>query len=94
MSELKNDYIQILKANPELYYTFISEDLEGIWKEDNELKASCLIAMFIHLSSDMDLNEITEEIDDQLSRHYVDEQVPISVTKVVMKIKEEKAGNN
>jgi hypothetical protein len=94
VTELKSEYISLLKTNPELYYTFISEDLDGIWKEHNELKEACLNAMFIHLSNDMTTEEFNEEVQFQIQKHYNNDKLPKVIEETINQIRKEKAGNN
>ena len=91
VAELKDEYISLLKTNPELYYTFISEDLDGIWKEDKEIKEACLTAMFIHLTNDMTTEEFNEEVEFQLQKHYNNEELPKGVYETINQIKKEKS---
>lgn len=93
IEDLLNDYCDLLHSHPELYYEIMNEDLDGIWKENQKVKTSCLNAMFIHLSSDMELEEFSEEVNFQCNLHYKDEEIPDKISEVVNRIKKEKAGN-
>lgn len=94
IEQLKSDYIEILNDSPSLYYDLISEDLRSLWTKDDELKAVCLKAMFLHLAKDMTLVEFEEEVTFQTKKYYANDKIPILIEETVNRIKKEKAGNN
>lgn len=90
VESLLDEYVALLNSEPSLYYELMSEDLNGIWKTNKKLKESCLTAMIIHLSLDMDFNEFSKEIALLKELHYKDGIIPESINNVVNRIKNEK----
>ena len=91
ITDLIDEYIDLLNSHPELYYELIDEDLEKTWKKNEKVKVSILNAMFIHIAKDMDLKEFSEEVNSQMEFHYKDGIIPREIEAVVIRIKEEKS---
>ena len=87
LEELIDEYIDLLKSCPGLYYELIAEDLERIWRKNEKVKISCLNAMFIHLANDMDLNEFSKEVILQMEFHYKNGIIPQEIKEVMNRIK-------
>ena len=76
IQDLITEYAEILEQAPDLYYELMSEDLEKVWKDNELLKQTVLIAMLKSLADSMDLEEFKEEVNFQTSKHYNSSNLP------------------